>query len=850
MLFGTMFVGSAKNAKADPIDDALFWYGNYGSDAIISEAATSVDPYHAFNYMGYNIGIGAHNREMYSLQSFNAVGWKIRVKKDYCSLLDHDFGWVDESTGQITKFFEFGAPDGTVTTVVAPNKRIHFRCMSGGRSYAWNSYSQGYPMIVSAVRNGQYYSHNYKAFQFYCEAQAPNFQQYPNTSPPGYASDYLDYRDHGYIVEFVATQCNDGIDNDGDGQIDRNDRGCLTNPQDPNSYDPSRDDEGYDNSNLPGAAINLQASDGTSQDYVQVTWSAGPRATSYQVYRSQYLGSLGDALGSPTSNLSYQDASAVPGVTYYYTVVSRNNFGNGPQSNTDSGFRASPPAVCQDSDGDGSPDADELADGTDKNDAGSFMLKLNSLPENTQPDPTQCVPSDSAAYTKYNSFLSQLNFLELVANGTAAVSNIKVTAYNLQGQAVNSTTVASLAPGQEFDIDVLALINNQKDTYGVVKINFDSRIAGATLLGRMTNYRPNPNATDYSFAFARELRNSTRGNTYATGNSFDPQGRGFLVPNWGEIVNVSDTTQRFVANLYDQAGRLLYTRQVSVPHFGEVDIQAGHEYGENVYLFEVIPLDGTAKYFMNVSRYSSNSYSGSEAPTYNYAFSLEGRAGTGASQYAPIENRTGGCYSQTNWDEVVNTREKTVNATVTFRSSDGTIVGQTSIPLAPKSQYHFNASALLPKGTDGSVKVDSSDQGALLTQSLVYFHDCSQNSLQTAFAAQGRIAGRDLMSGTMNSFLGMKNELFVASASTNTVSATLNITPYGSSPLPQQNITVGTNAQALNVLNAQGSGFPENSYGVVRLNTNRRPGVLAPFILRSRETADGRVDFIFPTMIQ
>jgi hypothetical protein len=41
-----------------------------------------------------------------------------------------------------------------------------------------------------------------------------------------------------------GTQCADGIDNDGDGLIDRADPGCWTNPLDPTTYNPNRDNEG------------------------------------------------------------------------------------------------------------------------------------------------------------------------------------------------------------------------------------------------------------------------------------------------------------------------------------------------------------------------------------------------------------------------------------------------------------------------------------------------------------------------------------------------------------------------------------------------------------------------------
>ena len=94
----------------------------------------------------------------------------------------------------------------------------------------------------------------------------------------------------------------------------------------------------------------------------------------------------------------------------------------------------------------------------------------------------------------------------------------------------------------------------------------------------------------------------------------------------------------------------------------------------------------------------------------------------------------------------------------------------------------------------------------------------------------------------------MKNELFVPATTATTQTATVTITPFGQPALPTQTLTVGANAQGLNTLNSLGGGFPANAYGVVLFKG--QPQKFAPFILRSRETSDGRVDFIFPTLIQ
>jgi basic membrane lipoprotein Med (substrate-binding protein (PBP1-ABC) superfamily)/fibronectin type 3 domain-containing protein len=84
-----------------------------------------------------------------------------------------------------------------------------------------------------------------------------------------------------------------------------------------NCSDFSAYDPGWRNLAPP---TNLQASDGTYPDRVQVTWSASLGATSYRLYRATSAGGTKTLLGSPTST-SANDTSATPGTTYYYWVT-------------------------------------------------------------------------------------------------------------------------------------------------------------------------------------------------------------------------------------------------------------------------------------------------------------------------------------------------------------------------------------------------------------------------------------------------------------------------------------------------------------------------------------------------
>ena len=97
------------------------------------------------------------------------------------------------------------------------------------------------------------------------------------------------------------------------------------------------------NGNPPGG---VSASDGVYSDEVQVAWTAlcpGPGRTDvfqYMVYRSTSLGGAKEAISAWLSGTSYDDATASPGVHYWYSVKS--DMSGEDYSDPDEGWRVSP----------------------------------------------------------------------------------------------------------------------------------------------------------------------------------------------------------------------------------------------------------------------------------------------------------------------------------------------------------------------------------------------------------------------------------------------------------------------------------------------------------------------------
>jgi hypothetical protein len=90
----------------------------------------------------------------------------------------------------------------------------------------------------------------------------------------------------------------------------------------------------------PPPPLNVQASDGTYDDKVRITWNSVAGATSYEIYRASSSGGSKSNLGE-VSGTAFDDTLASPGTTYYYWAKACNSFGcSNEYSSYNSGWRA------------------------------------------------------------------------------------------------------------------------------------------------------------------------------------------------------------------------------------------------------------------------------------------------------------------------------------------------------------------------------------------------------------------------------------------------------------------------------------------------------------------------------
>jgi hypothetical protein len=455
----------------------------------------------------------------------------------------------------------------------------------------------------------------------------------------------------------------------------------------------------------------------------------------------------------------------------------------------------------------------------------------------------------SPLYTEYNTFIDASNFLELISVGSDQV-NAKISFFKIDGTFQKAIRVY-IDPQTQVDLDVNTLVG-VKNTYGVVKIEFNNNNPNARLQGRMSVYRVEDSGADFSFAYALPLRTALTGATSVTSNTYDPQGRGFVVPNWLSITNLSAATETFVYSIYDQAGVLLSSQALTLAANERRDLAGSFGNGEAVFLNEIVPNNPAAEYLAGVTRYASNTKPGGAFNSYLYAMPVFARPGTGVTQYMPIFNRSADCWQQTNWVEVLNVSSSSATVTLNFRRKDGNLINSTNATLAPRGQFHFNASAILDLADQeiGSVSVATDTPSSAVSQSVVYYHDCKTDALQAAYNIAGNTASEAPLAGSFNRFIDIENELvtFGTAGLTRPVQLTLR---EGGEQIHSSSSDLGSLATDLKFLNAPEFGTVADTYGLIGLDSDL-PYLFMSYNLRVRKTGDGKkvVDFVVPIPVR
>jgi hypothetical protein len=555
--------------------------------------------------------------------------------------------------------------------------------------------------------------------------------------------------------------------------------------------------------NIASQPTNLKASDGTSPDHVEISWSA-KLAENFEIFRSPYFGndpgiSVG-AVGGDT--FAFRDISAVPGIQYYYRIRAYTEESESVFSDPEGGFRG------------------PLKSQTGQIDSSSGLNLINRSP----------------AFVKYNTFSNNYNFLGLTAIGTEDV-NVAITVFSQAGVEIR-TINKTLFPQQQVDFDIGSIVNTP-DSYGLVRVSYDDSNPNKKIVGRMSIYRYSP-AAGYSYVFIRELSNARNGTSTGIVNTQDPSGGNKAVFNWLEILNTDSQPRNFRYTIYNSNGGKVFSSDlVTLAPFAELDFEGGHnKYNQGNYLIEVTPEDGNTSYIAGLTRFRVEN----SPREYSFGYASPLRTGTGANQYLFNSNLRGGCWSQTNYLEIANTREKPVQMTVNFRNSTGSLLSSNTTTLNSRSQVQLDAARILPVGNTGSAEIFADAPDSIIANSAVTYFDCKDNTIQSAYATYAMIPGNASQNGYFNSFVGQRNNfnlLNTQSNSTNNLQYKVAFTNLGlqliSLPsLFRGEFSVGTNSQITT---------PADIYGPVQISSPTPLSFISENVI-SREI-NGRVEFVY-----
>lgn len=472
-----------------------------------------------------------------------------------------------------------------------------------------------------------------------------------------------------------------------------------------------------------------------------------------------------------------------------------------------------------DSDGDGVSDDQEIADGSNPYDPGSFVGHLQS-----------------PVYIPWNSFIGMLNILELVNPGFSDVQ-ARVSLYDVNGTLTHTQSL-TIGGQQQQDLIINEMPGFVSDSYGIVKIEFNE-----LLDGRMFFYRPV--GQGFEFGFAVPLSNPSYGVTNVGYNTFQPSANaadaGFVVQNWISLVNLSNEAQVFDIETYPAGGEKI-ERTVSVPARGRIDMDGGHALvgASSIGLHRILPRQANAPYLAQLIRYGAR---GQTVEGYDFAFPLVAKAGSGARLQMPISARFG----EQNWVELANTLPVEMVVHVGFYGADGSLLHEEQLGLLAFEQRHLNASSYLEVGEIGSVILTPNSVNSLLAQSMFYLRD-SSGSIEAMYGSQPELATARSVFGSYNLFLNMESiarlmnptdeelslRMLVNSAS-GTVEETLSIAPYGSTDI--------------DLRDPERFQTEPDSYGVLVLESAN--GVrFSSELIRVRPSLEGGIDFAAPTLIR
>lgn len=384
---------------------------------------------------------------------------------------------------------------------------------------------------------------------------------------------------------------------------------------------------------------------------------------------------------------------------------------------------------------------------------------------------------DTKQFVLWNGFINIYSYLELINTSSTEPLTATITLRDIEGNAYPPFTV-QIGTLDKLDLSVNGMQGFAEYTYGMLEIDFSHH----NFDGGIAYYRQQSSALPfYDFAFLVPFANRLKGKAYVTYNRINPPGftHGGVL-NWVSVVNLHPTQAKFFTlNQYDRDGNLSNVITGDLDPYERIDLPGFIPGGDELGMNEVVASDPTTPFILANMRYGANSPDGNPTEGYSFGFPLLGVVPSGKVIHAPISRGS----NALNYVELANGSAAPLPVTVKMYGNNGTLLASIPDTLQPYAQKHYDASAVLPPGGSGLVRVEAANGGALLGQSMYYFIK-SNGRIASMYGSTLRSSYTNVIQGSWNLYLNMSNWLRIFNIRDVSTPVTLRI------PRPAGGVTV------------------------------------------------------------
>ncbi len=468
-----------------------------------------------------------------------------------------------------------------------------------------------------------------------------------------------------------------------------------------------------------------------------------------------------------------------------------------------------------DEDFDGVTNCQEIEDGTNACDSGSFVERLSTL---------SCVG--------VNTFLGQINIASVQNNLPDEDIAFTFELRDTSGAELNTLSF-QVAAGQKQDV-ILNSLNLSGDQLATLCVRSDNS-QSAAWSGGVAIYKQRYNSnfglsfdasSEFDYALFYPFTVATRGevavplNTNLLTNSSSA-----FAANWFYLLDGTpgdSTTLAGVITAYDIDGQSVAERNVLIADGGRLEI-AAHEFIGARAVGSIVfrPADDSQDFFYAMTRYHFESLS--NFPNAYTAFVLpKQRGSTGpATGIIEREERTFA------FVETFNSGSAASSVNYRYYAADGSAAGTTGFSVAPRASVHtFVDSSLLANDSSGSVEYTS---GSSTTSPLIVHYVFAENGeLAYAYASGFKVSSGLKQRTEFNTYLGQENTAILFNSSQSSISGSLELVSLDGMSLQVLPFTLAAKARAAFPLNVEA-----NTYGGLKLSADNLG--LGSFVLREKQ---------------